>query len=219
MLGEIAQGKSNAAVAKSLFLSVRAVEKHINSLFSKLGPQRGTGRPPPRQGGAAVPVRRRARGLAPPPVRLLAPWSAEPCGVRRWSQMTEANSHSPNGEVPVLIVDDQAPFVPSRAPSSALAPGFSVVAEAESGEQALDLAGEHHPGLVLMDINLPGINGIEASRRILTADPETTVILLSTYTQDDLPADARTCGAAAYVHKEDMSPALLRRIWDERAVS
>jgi two-component system, NarL family, invasion response regulator UvrY len=130
--------------------------------------------------------------------------------------MSEANSHSPNGEVPVLIVDDQAPFRSVARTVVALAPGFSVVAEAESGEQALDLAGEHHPGLVLMDINLPGINGIEASRRILTADPETTVILLSTYTQDDLPADARTCGAAAYVHKEDMSPALLRRIWDER---
>ena len=130
--------------------------------------------------------------------------------------MSEDPPRSPNGEVPVLIVDDQAPFRSVARTVVALAPGFSVVAEAESGEQALDLAGEHHPGLVLMDINLPGINGIEASRRILTADPETTVILLSTYTQDDLPADARTCGAAAYVHKEDMSPALLRRIWDER---
>jgi two-component system invasion response regulator UvrY len=133
--------------------------------------------------------------------------------------MSEVQPRSPNGDVPVLIVDDQAPFRSVARTVVALAPGFSVVAEAESGEQALDLAGEHHPGLVLMDINLPGINGIEASRRILTADPETTVILLSTYTQDDLPADARTCGAAAYVHKEDMSPALLRRIWDERLAS
>ena len=133
--------------------------------------------------------------------------------------MSEVPPPSPNGDVPVLIVDDQAPFRSVARTVVALAPGFSVVAEAESGEQALDLAGEHHPGLVLMDINLPGINGIEASRRILTADPDTTVILLSTYTQDDLPADARTCGAAAYVHKEDMSPALLRRIWDERLAS
>jgi two-component system, NarL family, invasion response regulator UvrY len=133
--------------------------------------------------------------------------------------MSEVQPSSPNGDVPVLIVDDQAPFRSVARTVVALAPGFSVVAEAESGEEALDLAGEHHPGLVLMDINLPGINGIEASRRILTADPDTTVILLSTYTQDDLPADARTCGAAAYVHKEDMSPALLRRIWDERLAS
>jgi two-component system, NarL family, invasion response regulator UvrY len=133
--------------------------------------------------------------------------------------MSEVQSRPPNGDVPVLIVDDQAPFRSVARTVVALAPGFSVIAEAESGEQALDLAGEHHPGLVLMDINLPGINGIEASRRILTADPDTTVILLSTYTQADLPADARTCGAAAYVHKEDMSPALLRRIWDERVAT
>jgi two-component system invasion response regulator UvrY len=130
--------------------------------------------------------------------------------------MNEADSRSPNGEVPVLIVDDQAPFRSVARTVVALAPGFSVIAEAESGEQALELADAHHPGLVLMDINLPGINGIEASRRILAVDASTTVILLSTYTQDDLPADARSCGAAAYVHKEDMSPALLRQIWDDR---
>ena len=66
-----------------------------------------------------------------------------------------------------------------------------------------------------MDINLPGINGIEATRRIIEARPETVVILLSTYRADDLPADAGTCGAAAYVHKEDFSPAVLREIWDD----
>ena len=121
-----------------------------------------------------------------------------------------------NGDVPVLIVDDQAPFRTVARTVVGLAPGFSVVAEAETGEQALDRVDELHPGLILMDINLPGISGIEATRRITAADPSATVILLSTYTQDDLPADARTCGAAAYVHKEDMSPALLRRVWDER---
>jgi two-component system, NarL family, invasion response regulator UvrY len=130
--------------------------------------------------------------------------------------MSEPARPSPNGDVPVLIVDGQAPFRTVARTVVALASGFTVVAEAESGEEAIELAGEHHPRLVLMDINLPGINGIEATSRILAADASTTVILLSTYTQDDLPADARSCGAAAYVHKEDMSPALLRRIWDER---
>jgi two-component system, NarL family, invasion response regulator UvrY len=130
--------------------------------------------------------------------------------------MSEPARPSLNGDVPVLIVDDQAPFRSVARTVVALASGFTVVAEAESGEEAIELAGEHRPKLVLMDINLPGINGIEATSRILAADASTTVILLSTYTQDDLPADARTCGAAAYVHKEDMSPALLRRIWDER---
>ena len=130
--------------------------------------------------------------------------------------MSERGVPSPDGEVPVLIVDDQAPFRSVARTVVSFAPGFVVVAEAASGEEAIELAAEHDPGLVLMDINLPGINGIEATQQIVGANGSTTVILLSTYTQGDLPADARTCGAAAYVHKEDMSPALLRSIWDGR---
>ena len=70
------------------------------------------------------------------------------------------------------------------------------------------------PDLVLMDINLPGINGIEATRQIRAAHPEVAVILLSTYSEADLPADARDCGALAYVHKEDFGPALVRELWE-----
>ncbi|MCW0214889.1 MAG: response regulator, partial [Pseudonocardia sp.] len=66
------------------------------------------------------------------------------------------------------------------------------------------------PAVVLMDINLPGISGIEATRRILAAEPGTTVVLLSTYAVDDLPPDATDCGAVAYIHKEDLTPARLR---------
>jgi DNA-binding NarL/FixJ family response regulator len=117
--------------------------------------------------------------------------------------------------VGVLIVDDQAPFRDVARTVVRLSPGFEVVAEAASGEEAVTAARDAAPGLVLMDINLPGINGVEATRRILADRPETTVILLSTYTVDDLPFDARTCGAARYVHKEDFSPAVLRTAWDE----
>jgi DNA-binding NarL/FixJ family response regulator len=117
--------------------------------------------------------------------------------------------------VGVLIVDDQAPFRDVARTVVALSPGFEVVAEAASGEEAVSAAADQQPDLVLMDINLPGINGVEATRRILAARPETTVILLSTYTVDDLPFDARTCGAKRYVHKEDFSPVVLRETWDE----
>jgi DNA-binding NarL/FixJ family response regulator len=61
-----------------------------------------------------------------------------------------------------------------------------------------------------MDINLPGISGIEATRRIVAADPQTLVVLLSTYAHADLPGDARDCGAAGYVRKDDLTPRLLR---------
>lgn len=120
-----------------------------------------------------------------------------------------------NGTVGVLIVDDQPPFRSVARTVVSLAPGFEVAGEAASGEESVEAAAELDAKIVLMDINLPGINGIEATRRILSQRPETVVILLSTYTEADLPADARTCGAARYIHKEDLSPAVIREVWDE----
>lgn len=114
--------------------------------------------------------------------------------------------------VSVLIVDDQAPFRSVARSVVGLLPGWDVVGEAETGEASLSLAASLHPRVVLMDINLPGISGIEATRRILRAAPETTVVLLSTYAAEDLPADARDCGAAGYLRKDDLTPSLLREL-------
>lgn len=112
-------------------------------------------------------------------------------------------------DIPVLVVDDQAPFRAIARQVVDLTPGFAVVGEAESGEEAVRLAAELAPRLVLMDINLPGINGIEATRRLVDADPTVAVVLLSTYRESDLPANALACGARRYVHKEDFEPAVL----------
>lgn len=117
--------------------------------------------------------------------------------------------------VQVLIVDDQPPFRAVARTVVRLAPGFDVAAEAETGEEAIELARSERPALVLMDINMPGINGIEATREITTRRPETVVVLLSTYDAESLPEDALTCGAARYVHKEDFSPSLLADVWGE----
>jgi two-component system invasion response regulator UvrY len=121
--------------------------------------------------------------------------------------------------VAVLIVDDQAPFRRAARAVVTATPGFEVVGEAESGEEAVQMVDALQPGLVLMDINLPGINGIEATRRITTAHPAAVVMLLSTYQMGDLPADADGCGAAAYVHKEDFGPALVQDVWSKRGVA
>ena len=129
--------------------------------------------------------------------------------------MNDADAHPRN--VSVLIVDDQLPFRAVARTVVGLSAGFDVAGEAASGEEAVAFSAEHAPDLVLMDINLPGINGIEATRRILAAHPKTAVILLSTYSEADLPADARECGALAYVHKEDFGPALVRQLWDGRS--
>ena len=117
------------------------------------------------------------------------------------------------GDVSVLIVDDQAPFRAVARTVVDLVAGFVVIGEAASGEEAVTMAADLHPALVLMDINLPGINGIEATRRIVAAAPDTVVMMLSTYRADDLPGDAADCGAARYVHKEDFGPAVLRETW------
>jgi DNA-binding NarL/FixJ family response regulator len=117
--------------------------------------------------------------------------------------------------VSVLIVDDQAPFRRAARAVVTVTSGFEVVGEAESGEEAVALAGELHPGLVLMDINLPGMSGIEATRQITSAAPGTVVMLLSTYQATDLP-DVADCGAAAYVHKEQFGPDVVRDVWANR---
>jgi two-component system invasion response regulator UvrY len=119
--------------------------------------------------------------------------------------------------VAVLIVDDQAPFRRAARAVIGATAGFDVAGEAETGEQAVELVERLDPGLVLMDINLPGISGIEATRRITAAHPGVVVMLLSTYRVEDLPPDARDCGAAAYVHKEDFGPDLVRDVWTGHA--
>jgi two-component system invasion response regulator UvrY len=119
-------------------------------------------------------------------------------------------------QLPVLVVDDQAPFrMAARAVVRRL-DGFVMAGEATNGEEAIAKAAELRPALVLMDINMPGMNGVEATRQIVAATPDVVVILCSTYNPQDLPPDAATSGALAYVNKEEFGPAELQRIWSER---
>jgi len=116
--------------------------------------------------------------------------------------------------VNVMIVDDQPPFrAAARAVVTRVA-GFDLVAEVESGEEAVATSDELALDLVLMDINMGALDGIEATRRITTAHPDTKVILVSTYGLDDLPPGARTSGAMAYVNKDELSPRVVRRLWE-----
>ena len=117
--------------------------------------------------------------------------------------------------VHVLVVDDQLPFRRAASAVCSMTAGFEVVAEAESGEEAVARAAETKPELILMDINLPGINGIEACRQIL-ANQEAVVVLMSTYSREDLPSDAAQSGALAYVHKEELLPNVLEDLWSAR---
>jgi DNA-binding NarL/FixJ family response regulator len=130
--------------------------------------------------------------------------------------MTSGDDGEPMGTVRVLVVDDQAPFRLAARMVLKRSDGFELVGEAASGEESVDRVAELAPDLVLMDINMPGINGIEATRRIVAAAPGTVVFLCSTYQLGDLPPDARTSGARAYVNKEELAPKVLAELWAGR---
>lgn len=115
--------------------------------------------------------------------------------------------------VTVLAVDDQAVFRHTARELIAATPGFQQIAEATSGEQALRLAAELHPDLVLVDVRMPGMDGIETARRLSDQDHHTVVVLVSLEALVDLPAAIAQAGAAAHVRKQDLSPRALRRLW------
>ena len=116
----------------------------------------------------------------------------------------------------VVVVDDQVPFrTAAKAVLRRLA-CFELAGEASSGPEAIELVDSVRPALVLMDINMPDMNGIEATRRIVAAHPDIVVILCSTYDVDDLPPAAAASGASAYVNKEQLGADTLRRLWQDR---
>ncbi len=118
-----------------------------------------------------------------------------------------------DGTVRVLIVDDQKPFRAVAREVVEAAGDFTVVGEAETGEESIALARSLQPDLVLMDVNMPGIDGPEATRRILAAASGTKVFLLSTYEEDQLAEIARECGAAGYVSKSAFDPDRFAAEW------
>ena len=84
-------------------------------------------------------------------------------------------------DVRVLIVDDQTPFREASKMVVEMTDGFEVVGEAENGEQAVEMAAELRPDLVLMDVQMPGIDGLEATRRIIASDDPPHVLVMSTH--------------------------------------
>lgn len=115
--------------------------------------------------------------------------------------------------VRVLIVDDQEPFRVAARLVVESTDGFEVVGEAGSGEESVEMARELDPDLVLMDVNLPGIDGLDATRQILGAGDAVVVLLLSTYEEDEYAPRAAECGAAAYIPKAAFGPDRLESAW------
>lgn len=115
--------------------------------------------------------------------------------------------------VRVLLVDDQAPFREAARAVVEATEGFEVVGEASTGEASVDASRELHPDLVLMDVNMPGINGLEATRRVLAQSSPVVVLLLSTYEEEEYGSKAAECGASAYIAKSRFDAERLQAAW------
>jgi len=125
--------------------------------------------------------------------------------------MTEAAS--PPEPVRVLLADDQRLVRESLGTLLGLLPGIDLVASASNGEEALALIDEHNPAVVLMDLRMPRLDGIEATRRERERRPDIRVIALTTYADDESVLGALRAGARGYLTKdagsEDIRTAIL----------
>jgi two-component system, NarL family, invasion response regulator UvrY len=115
--------------------------------------------------------------------------------------------------VGVLAVDDQSIFLDVAREVVAATPGFSWVGGATCAEEALDAVRELDPELVLMDVRMPGMDGIEAAHRISEAHPDTVIVLISIEESPAITPAIEASGAAALVRKREFGPAMLRRLW------
>jgi DNA-binding NarL/FixJ family response regulator len=119
----------------------------------------------------------------------------------------------PPETVRVLIVDDQLPFREASRMVVEMTDGFEVVGEAENGEHAIALVKELKPDLVLMDVQMPGIDGIETTRRITSVPNPPVVIVMSTHESGDYVDVALAAGAVGFVPKSQFGLDTLDEMW------
>jgi len=103
--------------------------------------------------------------------------------------------------ISVVIVDDHAVLREGTRQIHERAGGFTLVGEAAEGETAVGLVAEHHPDVVLLDLRLPGINGVEVARRMAEVSPSTRVVVLSAFDEIDYVQAALGAGVAGYLLK------------------
>jgi DNA-binding NarL/FixJ family response regulator len=112
----------------------------------------------------------------------------------------------------VLVADDQSMVRAGFRRLLADEPDIDVVAEADTGVEAVDKAARFGPHVVLMDIRMPQLDGIEATRRILAADPAARILILTTFDLDDYVYEALRAGASGFVLKDDPPEQLIAAI-------
>lgn len=114
--------------------------------------------------------------------------------------------------ITVIIVDDHEMVRHGAAGYLEAQPDISVVAEAESGEEAVSLASKHVPDVVLMDLVMPGMDGVEATRRVKDTSPRTQIIVLTSYHEDAHIFPSLKAGAISYLLKDVKARELVEAI-------
>jgi DNA-binding NarL/FixJ family response regulator len=112
----------------------------------------------------------------------------------------------------ILIADDHPLFRHGMAALLAARPEFSVVGEATTGQEAVRLAGSLQPDVILMDIQMPELNGIEATRRILYESPHIRILIITMFEDDSSVFAAMKAGARGYILKDARKEEILRAI-------
>jgi len=102
----------------------------------------------------------------------------------------------------VLLVDDHPLVRAGLTTLISTADDLEIIGEAAGGEQAVSMAGDLEPDVVLMDLSMPGMGGVEATRRILDAHPQVRVVVLTSFADQDRVADALAAGAVGYLLKD-----------------
>jgi DNA-binding NarL/FixJ family response regulator len=118
--------------------------------------------------------------------------------------------------VQVLVVDDHEPFREAAAAVIRVTPGFAVSGMVSSGEDSISAAHSHQVDLVLMDVNLPGMDGLAAAARLRELDDPPIVVLVSTYDEEEFSDRLAEVGVAGYLAKSRFGADSLVRVWRER---
>ncbi|MFD9689721.1 response regulator [Kitasatospora sp. NPDC059146] len=121
------------------------------------------------------------------------------------------------GVIRVLVADDQTVVREGIVMLLGLLPGIEVVGAAADGEEAVTLVERHHPDVVLMDLRMPRVDGVEATRRIRAAHPGTEVVVLTTYADDESLFPALQAGARGYLTKDAGGEEIAKAIADVRS--
>jgi DNA-binding NarL/FixJ family response regulator len=124
-------------------------------------------------------------------------------------------------KIRVAVIDDQTLIREGLAALLAMLPDLTVVGQAADGREAIKLVAEHTPDVVLMDVRMPGMNGVAATREIHKGHPNTRIIVLTTFDDDEYIFESLRAGAAGYLLKDadpDQLAAAIRAVYRGQSI-